>query len=434
MRYLMIALCAVMLSVSTEAGELTLSETIRLAGERSFELKAARAREESARHSTSASRRARFPSLSIEGRIAAVDDLPVFEFDIPTGPSLKREIGAKESYQIDAYLTLPLYTGGRIGGSIDQAEAFARISEAMALAESERVSLAARVEYYSLGMAGSMVRTADASLQRAEIIAGSVLSMFEAGAADSVDLLEADLAVTEASFALSRARIERRSAEIRLQMLLGIDTSEHLTIASLPSPPESLPGGRSGMPDRPELEAASARIEAGEAALEVTGSGRLPSISLFGGYSIGKPNRDMFEAETDDYFRVGLGLSWSLNLGGAEGERIEAARLEVDALRRERERIERDLGEAADLALERMRLAHEEYLSSKRRLELTSRNFRLAERRHREGDLPTSRLLEIEKSLTAAQADLAASEAAYYMRYSGWLYATGSEELEKGTI
>ncbi len=434
MKYLTIAICAALLASPAEARDLTLSEALSLAHGHSLELKVALTREQAALASVSAAKRARFPSLSIGGTVTAVDDLPAVKFDLPVGPPIEKELGSREMYQLDASLTLPLYTGGRLGGAIDQAEAVARVKRALALAEADRVSLSVRIDYYSLALADNMMRAAEASLERAGIISRNVRSMFAAGAADSVDLLEADLAVTEASFGLSSARIERRSAEIRLQVLLGIDTSETLVIPSPPAPPRSLPEGPEETPGRPELAAAAAMIEAGEAVIGITGSERLPSVSLFGGYSIGKPNRDMFNAGNDDYFRVGAGLNWSFNLGGATARRMDAARLELSSLRLDRERIQRDIGEAVSLAREQMRLAHERYLSSRERLELTTRSYRLAGKRHTGGDLPTNRLLEIEKSLTAAQADLAASEAAYYLRYSGWLYAIGSEELEKGKI
>jgi len=425
-------LVVLVLSSTASAGELTLREALDLAREHSYELKKARSQQRAALSSVSAAELERFPTLTLEGRAWAVDDLPSFEIDIPLGPTFEKRLGSERSYQIDATLNVPLYTGGRIDGTIDQAMALARMREAVVRAESDRLCLSVRLNYYSLARADNMLTAAEASLDRANIVAGNVRALFEAGAADSVDLLEADLAFSEASFARSRAEIERRKAEISLQLLLGIDPGDGLLLADIPIPPETMPGGVPTTEGKPELAAAAAGIEAQRSAIGLRRSEYLPSISLFGGYSTGKPNRDMFNDETDDFFKVGAGLRWSFNLGNQSGQRVKAARLELEAQQHDRDRIARTLDEAARLALEQLRLAHQEYLSARRRFELTSRNYRLAEKRHAEGDISTNRLLEIEKSLTNTQAALAAASAAYHIRYSGWLYATGSEELEKG--
>ncbi|MDD3642533.1 MAG: TolC family protein [Candidatus Krumholzibacteria bacterium] len=419
---------------AASARELTLEEALALARWHSFELRAAGAEADAARSAATAARRGRYPTLSLEGRASVLDELISFGFEVPPGISFERELGSKEIVQLDAALSLPLYTGGRISGAIDQAEAASRLKSAMVAATDEQVWLAARVHYFTLDRADNMARAAGSSLERTRIAARNVRSMFEAGAADSIDLLEADLAVAEASFALTRARVERRSAEIRLQILLGIDTGEGLAIPETAPPPDEPPSLAADISGKPQLAAASAGIEAGLAEVRISRADYLPSISLFSRYSIGKPNRDLFEGEWDDYFSVGAGLNWSFNLGNRTGHLTRAAESRVEALRLGRERIERDLSEAARLAGERMRLAWEEYRSARERHEITSANYRLAGRRHAAGDLPTNRLLEIEQSLSSSEAALAAARAGYHIARSGWLYAVGSDELRKGTM
>ncbi|HER43094.1 MAG TPA: TolC family protein, partial [Candidatus Eisenbacteria bacterium] len=373
-------------------------------------------------------------TISVDGKASAISDLASFYFEVIPGAEVRRQLGTKDVYQFDASLSLPLYTGGRISGAIDQAEAAVRIRDAMAEATDEQVWLAARVYYFTLARADDMMLAAQASLERANIAARNVRSMFDAGAADSIDLLEADLAVTDALFAGTRARIERRGAEIRLELLLGIDPGESLTLYGTAKPPEELLPPSYDISGKPQLTAASARIDAGLAEVRMSRSEYLPSISLFGRYSIGKPNRDVFAGEWDDYFTVGAGLTWSFNLGNRTGHAMKSAQSRVESLRLGRDRIERDLTEAARLAGEQMRLAWEEYRSALERFEITTKNYRIAERRHAAGDLPTNRLLEIEQSLSSSEAAMAAAQATYHIARSSYLYAVGSDELKKGSI
>jgi len=416
------------------ARELTLEQALELARQHSFEIKAARATADAAHSSATAAHRVRYPTIGLDGSASLLSNLVSFTIAIPPFPPMSREIGSKEVYQIDATLSMPLYTGGRLSGAIDQAEASARIKDAIADATDEQIMLTARILYFSLARADNMMRAATASLERARIVGRNVRSMFDAGAADSIALLEADLAIADASFSGTRARIDRRSAEIRLEILLGIDSGESLAIPDTAPPPDEPPSPLADISSKPQLRAAAAGIEAGLADVRITRSEYLPSISLFGRWSGGQPNRDVFEGEWDDYFAVGAGLSWSFNLGNQSGNRMRAAESRLESLRLDRDRVERDLTEAARLAGEQMRLAWEEYRSALERYEITSKNYRIAERRHAAGDLPTNRLLEIEQSLTSSDAALAASRAAYHIARSNWLYAVGSDELKKGTM
>jgi outer membrane protein TolC len=131
----------------------------------------------------------------------------------------------------------------------------------------------------------------------------------------------------------------------------------------------------------PQLRSAQAGINAGKASVGFEKSGYLPSLSLFGGYSIGKPNRDVFNANWDGYFTVGAGVSWSFNLGDQTGRKVRAAEFQLNALEQERDRVRRELDEAARLSYEQMSLAHERFQSAQDQYQITSANYRLAQQR-----------------------------------------------------
>lgn len=433
MKYLVMTMVLLLVAGSLLARDLTLPEALELARQHSFELKKSQALADAARQSGLAAERGRFPTLSLEGRANWLSNLPSFEISLPTGQSLQREIGSQQNYQADVRLQFPLYTGGRLSGTIDQAAALAQMREALSDATLDQVYLAARIEFFSLARAESMLRAATASLKRATITEETIQSMYDAGAADSVDLLETRLAVSQASFAKTQSEIDRRTAELRLLLLLGLDTDSSLTVAGVtdsvppPMPREPVPT------DMPQLRSAQAGINAGKASVGIEKSGYLPSLSLFGGYSVGKPNRDVFNGNWDDYFTIGAGVSWSFNLGNQTGRRVKATEFQLHALEQERDRIHRDLTEAARLAYEQMSLAHERFQSADDQYQITSTNYRLAQHQHEAGALTTRRLLEIEQSLTSAEATLAASRAEFRIAQSRYLYAIGSDKLEKGT-
>ena len=144
-----------------------------------------------------------------------------------------------------------------------------------------------------------MIDAALAAQKRTLIISDNVKSLYEAGTADSVDLLEARLAVSQAQLAVDQAQTARRSSEIRLASLLGIESSESLNaIDSFPEP--SLANSPDMLSDsKPEMMAAEANILLLQSRRQLARSDYWPSLSAYGGYSYGKPNIDQVQCHLE---------------------------------------------------------------------------------------------------------------------------------------
>ncbi|HWR82658.1 MAG TPA: TolC family protein, partial [Candidatus Deferrimicrobium sp.] len=288
-----------------------------------------------------------------------------------------------------------------------------------------------RVEYLSLSRAERIVEATRASLQRATVIMKDVGSLMAAGAADSVDRLEAELAMTEANLKVQEALTLRRSAEIRLAILLGLPADDSLALTdSLPAPQIPLP--RQDSIERAELRAAAASVSLSASQVRLARSAYYPIIAFFGGYSYGKPNLDLFNKNWMDYFIVGASMTWSFDIGRREHYQVLHAKGLRTAAREEREDLTERFGREARLAYEGLTLAYEKYLTAGRRHDMASDNFRLAEQKHREGVLSSNRLLQIETSFSEAEAGLAVALADYHLAQSAYYFAAGSDKLQKG--
>jgi outer membrane protein TolC len=209
-------------ALSAHARPITLTESIDLAIKHSLQLKQAEAFRHSSTEQHDAAKAERYPTVGVDGSVLYKSDVSRLDLSIPGIFEMNREIGSKENYQLDITASLPLYTGGRISSAISAARSYADLQTAMARASSEQVVLETRLAYFTLFGAQSLREAAQASLTRVQIASRSIYSLFEAGAADSTDLLESGLALNEATFALKQAVINRRSAEIRLLVLLGL--------------------------------------------------------------------------------------------------------------------------------------------------------------------------------------------------------------------
>ncbi|MEW6051948.1 MAG: TolC family protein [Candidatus Zixiibacteriota bacterium] len=431
--YLLLFGAVMLLATATAGRDLNLSQALSLAREHSYSLKNADAVHKAALSSLSAARAERFPTLSASAMANYVDYVARFDISLPPpSPSISREVGTHETYQTDLRLNLPLFTGGRISGNISLAVATAELDEALVSAGEDQLAYMTRLEYFTLNRADAVVEVAKASFTRAETIAKDVNSLYQAGAADSVALLEADLAVTRATFALQQAEIARRSSELRLLTYLGLDATEQLSLTdSLPTPQDSV-GDATVSSNKPELIVADATVRAGQSRLRLSRTDYFPTITAFGGYSYGKPNLDRFNNTWNDYFTVGATLSWSFNLGRKTAANSRAANFGLEAARMNREQVAENLDKEASLAREQVKLAYRRYQSAREEFRIASDNYRLASAQHRDGTLSSNRLVTIESDLTAAESSLSTAKIDYQIALSAFYYTTGSENLRKG--
>jgi outer membrane protein len=430
MRYTL--LIVLMMLSAASARELTLEQALRLAEEHSHALKEAEANRQAAEKSLSAAQAERFPTLSLDANAKYVDEVPALNINIPGMFQLSRDFGSNETYQADLRLTVPIYTGGRISSAIAMARSGHDYLTAMNDLERDRVYLQARLDYFGYIKALALRRAADASLRRTTILRDNIRSLYNAGAADSVDLLEAHLASTKADFQVRQAEINTESQRINLVSRLGLSAREQVELSdTIPDPPQSL-SGSDPTGQRPELQAALAGVSIAEGRVRSEQAGYLPTIAAFGGYSYGKPNIDPFSDKWNDNFTVGARLQWSFNLGGSTLSKKSAAIFDRDAAQRRYDDVAETIARESDLAYEQLKLAHQRYQSAATEWRLAGANYNLAREQHRNGALTSNRLLDIEAALTQAEASLAACKVDFYIAQSAYYFALADERLGKG--
>ena len=425
-------LILLLVASAASARELTLEQALRLAEEHSHALKEAESNRKAAEKSLSAAQAERFPTLSLDANARYVNEVPALSINIPGVFLLSRDFGSNETYQADLRLTVPIYTGGRISSAIAMARSGHDYRTAMNDLERDRVYLQARLDYFGYIKALALRRTADASLKRTTILKDNIRSLYNAGAADSVDLLEAHLASTKADFQVRQAEINTESQRINLVSRLGLSAREQVELSdTIPDPPQSLTGSDPAG-QRPELRAALAGVGMAEGRVRSEQAGYFPTIAAFGGYSYGKPNIDPFSNKWNDNFTVGARLQWSFNLGGSTPSNKSEATYERDAAQRRYDNVAETITRESDLAYEQLKLAHQRYQSAATEWRLAGANYELAREQHRNGALTSNRLLEIEAALTQAEASLAAFKVDFYIAQSAYYFALADERLGKG--
>ncbi|HKK20896.1 MAG TPA: TolC family protein, partial [candidate division Zixibacteria bacterium] len=211
------------------------------------------------------------------------------------------------------------------------------------------------------------------------------------------------------------------------------DPKERLTVTDRPQPPDTSSINYSGVAaTKPELMAAKSSEEISKRLIGLNKSDYFPTLSAFGGYSYGKPNIDQFHNDFNDYFVLGASLNWSFNIGGKTPHKVSMARLQAEAANHVYDQVHEQLDEQARVALENLKLTYQRYITANTNYRVASDNYRLAHDKYTQGVLPSNRLLEIDASLSEAEATLASTQVDYYIVASQYYYVTGSAQLEKG--
>ena len=423
-------LLLIFMASTAPAMTLSLSEAIQAADRNSYTVQASRHDSLAASYDYKAARSARYPSLSIEARSSFADNIPSIEF-----PGIgARDLGAKENYQADIKLTVPLFTGGRIASRI-RANCENVLADAFAL-EAERMNTAynCRRAYLATLLSEAVALSAEASLKRIDIIRRNVADLHTSGLADSIDILETELAYQQMQLTVSEKQTAAANARLNLALILGLppDTNVQLTEKITP-PSKDLSVISSPAPiDRPELKMLDSKIRSAEHLIRLNRSEYFPEISGYAGYSYGKPNRDFFNNKWDDYWTAGLALKWELNLGGGTSHRTNAAHQAAGSIRMSKNDLERSLTILAETSAQNVDLAYRTVLTTQKEYDIARNKYRLAEKKQKAGLLTVNRLLEIEAELTASEQQYRASIVNFYIVQSEHLYAVGSEKIYGG--
>jgi outer membrane protein TolC len=155
-------------------------------------------------------------------------------------------------------------------------------------------------------------------------------------------------------------------------------------------------------------------------------------VAGFGGYSVGKPNKDIFNKDWNDYFSVGLSLTWELNLGGKTSRNTWAARQAAQSARMGRHSLQEALAVQAATSLYSLKQAYAVLSSASAEYDLAARKFNLARQKQKAGELTVNRLLEMETDLTVSEQQTRSAVIQYFLAWTDYLYAIGSPEIYGG--
>lgn len=185
----------------------TVEEALKMAFATRSDFLAARAIQTAAERSLSAAKAQRFPVVSTQGNYTVV------------GPTLGQSHG---SFDFQAGISVPIFTGGQIKGDITQADAALRQRSAETDNTRGQIDYDVRTAFLNLNAATEQVGVARENVELATESLSRSRDRFAAGVADSVEVVQAEQSLASANDQYISALYSHNLAKLSLARAIGV--------------------------------------------------------------------------------------------------------------------------------------------------------------------------------------------------------------------
>lgn len=305
---------------------------------------------------------------------------------------------------------MPLYTGGLIEGSIEQAQAYIRAARNGDVAARQQVTFDVLQAYQAVHAARAFISVA----KRAETATLAHVKMIEnllkSGVVVKSDLLSAQVRLQEVRVQVLQASNAEAAALDQLHIVLGLPLSEALDVGA-PIMPTAIQTSAAdlraiALTDNPQLRAMRAQTDASQAGVKVARSGLYPQVGLM----LRQDWNDKHFGFNSSSYTVGAMLSWTAfdgNVTRAAADRAAAGHAELMARLQQAES-----GVAFQVDEARRKAEEAEFRLAAMQLAVTSADAAtaLVDKRYANGATTIVELLASQAQQDKARADVVAAQ------------------------
>jgi outer membrane protein TolC len=354
------------------------------------------------------------PGLSVDERLDALENsVECSSASNPFASLRNLPFGRENTYRLGLSATQNLFTGGRLRGLSQSADAGVRSAQ-LTSAQAQTLLDVAQA-YYDATLGDRLVAIAEATLQQSDTTLAQAQLAKDVGNQSEFELLRARVTRDNQRPVVIQRLADRDLAYVRLKQLLDLELAQPLELTTALGDstligaaklaavvPEQ---GDTGVERRVVVRQAVEAVTSQEGQLRVARSQRLPQITLSSDYadlaypSSGSPIGTDYISD----WSVSVALTLPLFTGGRIKGEVESARASVAQaqlrLKQTRERAQLD-ARTAQLQLEAAVAAWEASAGTE---EQAARAYRIAELRYREGISTQTELNDIRIQLAQAQ-------------------------------
>jgi len=335
---------------------------------------------------------------------------PVSTFELPGGEDGETrtvEVGQDQSYQVAVSARKPLYTGGRIGTSINLAQESIASARQSIDAATLSVTLGAQEAAYGVLRADQLSAVAAARVTALAEHVRDAEMREEAGVAPHFDVVQARTELARAQEDLISAQTGVEQGKAALRRALALPQGQKLMVVD-PPPPVAPEGETDELIDeawgaRPEVQAAQTGVRMARLSLQLARKAKKPTLALTGQYA--RQSAGGLSAETESW-QIALVAEKSILDGGAREGQVQSAQARLDSAELQLQRTKEEIGLevvqqtlAAEEARKRIETAQQALVEARERR-------RMAQLRYSEGIAAGIEVIDADTALAAADASL----------------------------
>ena len=343
--------------------------------------------------------------------------------------------GARNAYTLGLNVSQNVFTGGRISGQVESAEASRRSATVELTSQRAQLALDVTQAYFDAVLADRLVTIADTTLAQTEELLRQTSVSKQVGNQSEFDLLRATVTRDNQRPVLISRRGDRDVAYLRLKQLLNYPLDQPLTLTTPLDEPAAVtsviaanasdatstrPASDTTTESRAPVRESAEAVKAQQGLLKVAQADRLPTLALTSGYQ-----RLFFPQsflptinQYSENWTVGGTLSFSIFSGGRVTGEIEVAQANLDEAKARLQQSRELAALDTRVALNQLQAAEASFAASRGTANQAQRAYSIDQLRFREGlstqtDLTQSRLLLEQATANQAQSarDLAVARA-----------------------
>lgn len=390
--------------------ELTLDDTIVMALKNNHSIKVAESEAEKADWDISAAKAGKEPSISLSHNSMRSKSAAstAIGYDSITKEPVKIPISSstdnKFTNSID--LTYPLYTGGKVEGTIEKAKLGSKVAELGITKTQQQVKLDATTGYYSILQTRNIVKLSEESLDRLNAHLKNVEAQYGAGTVAKSDVLRSEVEKAKAEQSLIKANNSYELAVSGLNNVIGmpLDTKiavkEELKYEKYDKTLEDCI--KVALANRPDLEQAATSVDMAKADIKVAKSGNKLTINAVASE---KWSDKDFPGTDNNTWSIGISANYNLFDSGLTRSKVRGTETTLD-------KAATQLLQARDAAQLEVRQAYLNMQEAEKRIETSQvavvkaeEDYKIAQVRYSAGVGTNLDVMDSQVALTSAKTD-----------------------------
>ncbi|MEN6412039.1 MAG: TolC family protein [Veillonellales bacterium] len=235
------------------------------------------------------------------------------------------------SFSNSLRLSMPLYTGGRLAGQVDQAKLNAHAADLGVIKAQQQTTLAATTAYFTVLQSHNMVKVNQEAVDSLTAHLNNVQAQYSVGTVAKSDVLGTQVQLANAQQNLTKAQNAYDVAVSSLNNITGMPLDTQNTYQDdLSYTPYAMSLDDSitaALKNRPEIGQSKDSVDAAKVGVKVADSGHLPTVSVSGAEGWSDNN---FPGTANNNWSVGISASWNLFDSGLTNAKVKEAKAAAD--------------------------------------------------------------------------------------------------------